>query len=160
MAVCVDVTDPCDGVAEPIVGGVAVEHDVGRRVHRPSATKQVRPAPRVGGTRAQHHVHAVQARADDNVRETVAVDIARSGHGPSELIIVHLTHQDDVGGVVHERTAKIDIGRPRGAAATVVVRRAHDDVGVAVPVHVPGAGDRISKPVVRRLAQSSFTGRC
>jgi hypothetical protein len=99
---------------------------------------------------------AVGRGADDGIGVAVGIHIPGGGNQLSERAC--LPGED-----VRSREREVRVGNPqvqKGSARVLVVpRRAHQKVGVAVVVHIAGAGDRIAKFFTACLPRQGERGR-
>ena len=97
----------------------------------------------------------------DHIGIAVTVHVPRPGHRRAEPIFRSCSDPFPIPRVADAAAAPmVYIGRARlGASNLVVANSAHDDVGVAVPVHVARARHRVAKPVLSRFTGEGPIGR-
>ena len=147
--VAVDVAGRCDGEAGLVAGRSAVDAVAGG----PEASE----IDRSGAFASEHDVSGIGiGRTDGDVRETVAVHVAGGGDRRARVIRRRRADEDEPCPVRRDAT---EIGRPASAEdhvgrarlrerRRVRARRADQDVGPAVAVHVARVGDRRPGPRV------------
>ena len=105
---------------------------------------------------------AAVRRADDEIVDTVAVDIARGGDAATGPVVRVVALEDETVGRRQGRDVDVgetaglaedDIGLAGIAAAIVAIFCPDDEVGKAVAIDVAGGRDAVARPVVQRIAQ-------
>ena len=142
VAIAVDVADPGQRiaiVAAPVLPLVLP----GRRGGQPAAVAEEDEGQAGVGSPA-----VVEPGADRHVAEAVTVDVAGRVHRRAEAglgvasAVAPVREGRDAG---RRGVAEVDEGRPVVGRQEAVLRRAHHDLGVAVPVHVAGRGDVVAE---------------
>ena len=112
----------------------------------------------------------VERRRDDDVGETVAIDVASRGDRISRQVVGRLADELEAAGAVRDvgkvdgrrrrRRAEHDVGRAGiRVSAEIITVCPDDDVGEAVAVHIAGRGDPAAGLVDTGLADDLETTR-
>ena len=91
----------------------------------------------------------VPGSGGEHVGVSVAVHVSGATHHPAELIACVGIRENPIRDRVGSAPAKEDVG---ASSLRSVIRRAHDHVAEAIPIHISGRRHGVSEPGARAFA--------